>query len=238
MDLPIYLAMTAAEYAKCPQPPPRTAWMACHFSAYGTGLSNLPGSLPEHSLLILNDRTPIQGHDPIQIQAQLQELIENTTPDGLLIDFQRPVTEKALAVAKALSALSCPVTVTEEYAPHVNCGVFLSPVPLHIPLADYLAPWKGRDIWLEIALSRQRMTLTEKGCETEPCTHFDIQAPVFTDDTLHCKYLITVTQDQAQFALFRQKEEILMLLQQAQSYGVSRAVGLYQELGEQFYLST
>ena len=49
------LAMTAAELGAAPLPS-HPAWMACHFSPYSTGLTNLPPKLPQDSLLILNDR--------------------------------------------------------------------------------------------------------------------------------------------------------------------------------------
>ena len=42
-----YFAMTAAEIRGCSALPAGIAWMACHFSPYGTGLSNLPPELPE-----------------------------------------------------------------------------------------------------------------------------------------------------------------------------------------------
>ena len=41
-----FLAMTAAEIRGTETLPPKTAWMACHFSPYSTGLSNLPKDLP------------------------------------------------------------------------------------------------------------------------------------------------------------------------------------------------
>ena len=74
MPLPIYLAMTAAEFRQNPAISGKIGWMACHFSPYGTGLSNCPTELPPGSMLILNDRTPVCGHDPALIAAQLAEM--------------------------------------------------------------------------------------------------------------------------------------------------------------------
>ena len=45
-----YLAMTAAEIAAAGAPAYGLAYMACHFSPYGTGLVNLPRELPEGRL--------------------------------------------------------------------------------------------------------------------------------------------------------------------------------------------
>ena len=76
MPIPCYLALTAAEFANANQLPEKIAWMACHFSCYGTGLSNFPEDLPGGSVIILNDRTPPDKHDPQRILEQLQQLVE------------------------------------------------------------------------------------------------------------------------------------------------------------------
>ena len=44
MALPLHLAMTAEEFNTCPLPA-LPAYMACHFSAYGKGLQDLPQAL-------------------------------------------------------------------------------------------------------------------------------------------------------------------------------------------------
>jgi hypothetical protein len=89
MVLPRYLAQTREEFAVCPSLPEHPAWMACHFSPYGTGLSNLPEALPKGSLLILNDRTPVFGHDPLQVAAQLEESVVRLECSGILLDFSQ-----------------------------------------------------------------------------------------------------------------------------------------------------
>ena len=73
MAIRLYLAMTAAEIRENTGLPPKIAWMACHFSPYCTGLSNLPRILAAGSVLMLDDVTPIFHHDPQQIAAQLRE---------------------------------------------------------------------------------------------------------------------------------------------------------------------
>lgn len=71
-----FLAMTAAEIRGTETLPSKTAWMACHFSPYSTGLSNLPKDLPPGSMVILDDITPIHGHDAEAIAAQLRPRLE------------------------------------------------------------------------------------------------------------------------------------------------------------------
>jgi hypothetical protein len=137
MALPLYLALTAGEFQNCSPLPEHTAWMACHYSPYGLGLSNSPRQLPEGAMLILNDRTPPLGHDPDIILHQLQDLEAAIHYKYILLDFQRPDSPENAAVAKALtSALSCHVGVSELYAQELECPVFLPPVPPHIPLRE------------------------------------------------------------------------------------------------------
>ena len=132
MALPIYLAMTPWEMAHR-ELPPRCGWMACHFSPYGQGLSNIPTSLPADSLLIVNDRIPPWGHDPGLMASQLQQVMDSLAPRGILLDFQRPHNEETAQIAKAFTALPCPVTVTQTYAHDCDAGVFLPPVPPNRP---------------------------------------------------------------------------------------------------------
>ena len=148
-----FLAMTAAEIRGTETLPPKTAWMACHFSPYSTGLSNLPKALPPGSMVILDDITPIHGHDSETIAAQLRPRLEEMECSGVLLDFQRPGYEEAELLAGRLSeALPCPVGVSALYGRGLTCPVFLPPAPPDVCLANYLAPWQGREIWLELAL--------------------------------------------------------------------------------------
>ena len=79
-----HLAMTAAEISYASKLPANPAYMACHFSAYGTGLSNMPTQLPKDSLLILNDRVPVCGHDHDLIPEQLRQLVQSLKCNALL----------------------------------------------------------------------------------------------------------------------------------------------------------
>ena len=231
MALPLYLAMTAAEMRGNRILPPQLAYMACLFSPYGTGLSNCPKSLPGGSLLILNDRTPIHGHDHSLIGAQLKEMAESMAVSGILLDFQRPDCAQTRELSKHLaSALPCPVTVSELYAQDLDCPVFLPPVPLEQPLEAYLAPWQGREIWLEAALGGLEIQLTEAGASLTPLPYCPPDLPVHKDDRLHCHYSIETTASQARFTLHRGWEDLDALLAEAEALGVIQAVGLWQEL--------
>lgn len=228
MALPIYLAMTAWEMEHR-QPPRHCGWMACHFSAYGRGLSNIPRQLPKDSLLIVNDRIPPWGHDPELIARQLQEAVEQLDPRGILLDFQRPYDEEISKIVGAIAPLPCPVAVTEYYAKDRDCGVFLPPVPLNKPLEQHLSPWQNRQIWLEVDSADLTMTLTSAGCTADGGA-VSLEEPVFTDDRLHCHYSMALQEDRAVFSLTRQENDIHALLNEAEQLGVTLAAGLYQEL--------
>ena len=145
MDLRHFLAMTGGEFALCPEKPANLAWMACHFSPYGTGLSNLPQALPKGSMLILNDRIPICGHDSQQIAEELAQAAEAMECDCVLLDFQRADNDETAAVVDAvLQTVGQPVGISDLYAAGLSCPVFLSAPPLTVTLTDHTAPWQDR----------------------------------------------------------------------------------------------
>ncbi len=233
MSINCYLAMTAAEFSACEKLPQHIAWMACHFSCYGAGLSNLPSTLPSNSMVILNDRTPLQGHDICLIVQQLTTLAKELSVSRFLLDFQRPGNEAATDLAKMLvKELPCPVGVTDLYGKDLSCPVFLPPPLLHVPLEQHLAPWKNREIWLEAAPTGTLITVTQDGSQIKDCliTHND--KPVFEDADLNCEYSIEVNGDQANFRLYRNNNMLGKMLCQAETLGVTLAVGLYQQLGD------
>lgn len=231
MKIPTYLAMTAAEFSACPSLPLYTAWMACHFSPYGTDLTNLPKKLPEKALIIINDRTPIYRHDCEQIAVQLSDLIHQFHPLGVLLDFQDSQNTALHALAKNLvAALPCPVCLPEAYAQELDCPVFVSAPPVHKHLSEHLSPWEGREIWLEAALEASQITVMPTDSDTVNIPH-PTQDHGFFDDKLFCHYITEVSDDAIRFTLWRTKEDLGRLLDAGSELGVTRAVGLWQELG-------
>ena len=229
MVLPLYLAQTAAEMAGNPLSQ-NMAYMACHFAPGGKGLSNLPEELPSGAMLILDDSTPMDSHDPELIVEQLSEIITLHHCEALLLDFQRREIPGQQKLAELLAgALPCPVGVSELYAGDLPCPVFLSPVPPDRPLGTHLAPWQGRELWLEAALDGITLTLTESGCTASALP--DTPEDGLTDEKLHCRYTIETSEDAAVFHLWRTREDLAALLAEAQTAGVTKAIGLWQELG-------
>jgi len=227
MAIPIYLAMTAEEYAFCAEKPAHIAWMACHFSPYCTGITNLPPKLPEDAMVILNDRTPIHRHDPAKICDQLKQIPSS----GILLDFQRPnVPETEQLVSVIVSELSRPVGVSEGYAAKLNCPVFLPPIPPHILAEEYLHPFQDREIWLEVSLGTTEIRVNKNGAKTKHFEQTSEKDLRHYDEALHCSYITEINKNEAVFTLLRKKTDLDKLMESAEKLGVTRAIGLYQEL--------
>ncbi len=220
-----YLAMTAAELKACTQRPEKLAYMACHFSSYGTGLQDLPESLPNDALLILDDRIPLAGQKAQTICKELQTVMDTFQCSRLLLDLQLPGCDSI--VDKILEQLPQTV-VSEHYARTRRCPVFLSPVPFTQSLSEYIIPWDGREIWLDAAVDSSAVTVTEQGSSTAACSP-EGEFP-FVEKTLHCRYRMELQDAAAKFILYRSKEDVEALLAEAETLGISNAVGLYQQL--------
>lgn len=233
MDLKYCLAVTAAEFGALEALPSQLAWMACHFSPAGKGLSNLPMALPPGSVIMIDDSLPPEGHDPALIAAQLQQLVQDQQASGIVLDLQRPESEESARIARVLTEeLSCPVCVSPFYAKDLRGPVLLPPPPLHQSVEKHIAPWKGREIWLEAALEAERITVTEEGSFATPIPFSPLPEDYFTDDALCCRYQAKVLEDRAIFTLVRDKEMLNKLLRKAAEQGIQQALGLYQQLGQ------
>lgn len=230
MALPRYLAMTAAEMAGNSPLPPYFAYLSCHFSPSGAGLSNFPAYFPKEGILIIDDSLPPREHDPEVVAKQLQSFLLKYPQASILLDFQRPGDVKTAAMAEAIvHSLPCPVGVAVPYAAGLDCPVFLPPAPPSLPLSQHIAPWRGREIWLELALDGEIITVTKDGSYYAPLPPGDFPAAVHQDTALHCHYHTEITEKQVRFSLYRRKEDISTLLQEAEALGIQKAIGLYQE---------
>lgn len=231
MALPLFLAMTAAEMSGACEISEHIAWLSCQFSPYTQGIANLPDSLPPGSMLILDDRFPCQGHSSSLVAGQLAEAVEQLGCESLLLDFQRPENPETEAIVRQiLEQAPCPVAVSEPYAGSFSCPVFLSPAPLHVPLETYLAPWAGREIWLEAALCQERIVVTESEATFIPQLPTEKPEGGFFDEILCCRYKTEVSDEEIRFRLFDTRESLTEKLKKAHSLGIARTVGLYQEL--------
>lgn len=226
--------MTAAEFQNASSLPEHPAWMGCHFSSYGNGLSNVPHRLPVGAMLMLNDRIPINGHDPIVVAKTLCETAEALKCDSILLDLQRADYDEQLAVVRAvLDLATCPVGISAAYGKDFDCPVLVPPIAPHIQPEDALAPWSGREIWLELSTEGTQIEVTEEGSHYTPLPHFSPAPQAHFEDELHCHYVITVEPDRILFQLGRGSEDQKTLLAATEPFGVTRAIGLWQELNDQ-----
>lgn len=232
MSINCFLAMTAGEFASCAQLPTHPAWMACHFSAYGTGLTNLPRNLPAGSMVIVNDRIPLNGHDPKRIGEQLADLEQKLDISGFLLDFQRKDVPEAEEIATHLvETLTAPVGVAEGYCQDLTCPVFVTPPSLHIPPAERFSRWNGRELWLEAAIEAGTLRVTSDGCHYQALPYTPPDSPVFAARELFSKYRSGVTSADAIFTFYRGPAELKLLMEHGKALGITRAIGLYQQLG-------
>ena len=230
MAIDRYLAMTPGELAKRPNSSAKIAWMACHFSSSGPGLSNLPQALPEGSMLILDDSTPFNGHDPAAISRELCQAVDQLAVHSVLLDLQRPNAPQVQELAKILvTTLPCPTGVSMLYAHDLDCPVFLPPLPLDQGLQEYLLPHKGRTVWLDTAPGWGQIRISTQGSRCFPLPAGAFSPGPFRDDTLRCRYATSLTEDGVIFSLCRGVEELEMLLADAEKLDVAVALGLYQE---------
>lgn len=229
MAIAMYLAMTAAEFSTCEHLPAHIAWLACHFSPSGPGLSNMPKSLPAHSLLMVDDSIPFQNHQPDYILQQLQEAISAFDVQAIILDLQRPRDPDVQAlVARLQQALPCPVAAPPEYALE-DSPAFLPPCPLNKPLKEYLSPYQGRQVWLDAAPLPIQITVTAGGCTCQTLPVGQSWDAPHQESTLHCNYSIAPQDDRIIFTLRRDADAFCDWLQEAESLGVTAAIGLYQE---------
>lgn len=229
MALPLYLAMTREEIDSCPLPA-HFAFMACHFSAYGKGLQDLPDFLSAGCLLILDDRIPVWNHDPKQVAEELCETVTKYSCCGLLLDFQKPGESLITDITRSITdALPCPVAVTEAYAEGVNCAVLLSTPKANVPLIKRTQAWPGREWWLEIAPEVIRYTVTKDASTWEEIQESE-EAYCHQDTRLCCSYRIDIQEDRALFTIGRTHEDLQNLMAQAEELGIQKAIGLYQQL--------
>ena len=225
-----YLAMTAAEFEIITPLPPKTAWMACRLSPDGPGLDGFPASLPPGSLLMLTDEQPFREHDPGRILQQLTQAVQQWNCAGVLLDFQKPADPALTELAICLSeGLPCPTAVSEHFAADLTCPVFLSPCLHHIPLAEHIAPWQGRELWLDLAWDAEVLMLTETGAAISPLLLSACPPAGFREERLHCHYAVETGEDFARFTLWRTREDLDELAREAEGLGIHTFIGLWKE---------
>ena len=239
MSIPLYLAMTAADFSSCSRLPPHVAWMACHFSASGTGLSNQPNSLPPESLLILDDQIPWNGHSLEQECRETAALLQKTGAEGILLDFERPPTEETLAMAILLTrhctAVGTAIGMPELYAQLPEAAIFLPPLPCYQTPAQALSHYGGRELWLEASGNGCRLEVGAQGTQIIPESPDLLQVEstqhaLFQDPGLLCQYFTEKTEEGIRINLFDIPGSLQEKLDACEEFGATRAVAPWQQM--------
>lgn len=162
MPISIYEAVTAGDCAERDAPKAHAAWMAAHFSAAGTGVSNLPQHLPPGSLLILDDQIPWQNHDAQRICQELLQAVADLACSGILLDFEREPCPQTRSFCALLCTYcqqhSIPLGMPPAYGLSLPVALFLPPLPCWPGPKTVLQPFSGRELWMDAA---------ESGCVAE-----------------------------------------------------------------------
>lgn len=220
------LAMTEAEIRNLSAPPSAFALLGCHFSPEKSCLVGLPDSLPSGCGLVIDDRNAIFDLGAIEALKKLE-------PAYVILDFQRPPEDSSVQTAAVLAQSLRRVIIPPPYADALDCPLFLPPVPPHTPISEYLKPWQGREIWLELALDASEITVTPKGTEICCFHHAMPSDDSHRDSMLHCHYKISQRTDALQFYCYRTQEDIEAMLRTPLPPNLTHAVGLFYELGSQ-----
>ena len=227
MVLPLYLAMMDREMQDSPTLPPHIARMGCTFDPDGPGLLDLPKSFPQGGMLIVDDRHPIGGHDPVLVTATLAEAVDRLGIDRILLDFERPPTPVSQAMAARIAqTLPCPVGMPPDYGASFDCPLFLPTCPLPVPLAEYLNPWPDREIWMEARMLQQTITVTPEGTVYGIPSLVDNLTGGYYDDVLRCQCITEITNNQVVFTLYDTPETLQKKWNHPR---MTHAIGLFQD---------
>lgn len=227
MKIPLYLAVTSDEISKKVNLPTNTAWMSIRFDQAGDGLFNFPPAPFDKGILILDDYHPYSQHSCEKICHQLKNYMDENNYTGLLLDFQRPRDENLYNLARMLEReLSCKVAMPPNYS-NGDSIVFLPPPSPVVSPADYLTPWKGREIWLDLTTQAYALCFTADGI-SERANPNDVFP--FYDKSLCTHYHVKTVAENITFSFRRTREDCMSMLDEAEAYNVRAAFSLYHEM--------
>lgn len=212
MAIPLFLAARPEDLTALPE---QYAWMAWDLS------EELPAKLPQEAMVVVTDRGKPRSQDLSPLEGC----------GAVLLDFQQADCEQTARAAEAIVRRCSIVGVSEHYAEELDCPVFVSPVPPDRPLKAHLESWRGRELWLDLSPSPIRITVTAQGSRRESLSALPAPNHVHRDKELFCHYGIDANNERILFDLWRTKEDMKNLLSAAEAFGVTCAIGLYQELG-------
>lgn len=230
MEIHWYPAMTPEEIAQRQTRPEHYAWMAAHFDPRGNGLTDLPEKMPADGILILNDKIPYTGHSSEKICRTMMDCLNRWKLQGILLDFERPVSEQLREVVKNLvTSLPCP-TVCGQALDIPGLVPLISMPELTQPSEEYFTGHKGA--WLEVRKQAAIYRVDQDGCSIVQTSEPTKNTPeVMFDSALCAHYQAAPGPDSVEFILWRDREDRKKIMEIGQAAGIEIMVGLYQELG-------
>ncbi|MBQ7130700.1 MAG: hypothetical protein IJO21_06650 [Oscillospiraceae bacterium] len=220
-----YLAMTASEFVGKDVLPEKPGWLLSPAHPV------LPPETGNDFLLILTDQEPLP--EAGAILPWLIRTVEERKPSALVLDFQETSGVSAALARQLVSSVPCPVAVSDRHAHSLDCPVFLSPCPHHVPLREHITPWKNREIWLDLAVDAEVILLKKEGREIFPFPLDKIPMGGFVEKALHCHYSVETGVDFARFTLWRTRGDLEEMAKEAQQLGIHTLVGLWCEWQDQ-----
>lgn len=208
--------------------PAQFAWMACHFDPNGNGIIDLPETLPPGCILILNDKTPYNGHNAERITQQLAECAQRYSIHGLLLDFERPISEALKeTVRRLVYALPCPVACMKNLKIEGLVSVIQMPPILGTP-EEYFHTKKGA--WLELRKQAEKYQIEMDGCKSDSIREPQDELTEGQQETALCvHYHFTVNAENANLTLWRNRQDREIIMELAKQAGIDTIIGLYQE---------
>lgn len=231
MEIPWFPAITQEEIQKLATLPAQFAWMACHFNPEGNGIMDLPETLPPGCILILNDQIPYHGQSGEVIGQQLTECAQRWSLHGVLLDFERPVSEELRETVRMLvSTLPCPVACGKNLEIEGLVSVIQMP-PLSEKPKEYFESKKG--VWLELRKQAEGYRIERDGSKSYSTEEPQGEKLKRLQDTALCvHYHFTVNTENADFVLWRDHKDREKIIEQAKEAGIDTVIGLYQEFRE------
>lgn len=233
MPISIYEAVTAGDCFERNALPAHAAWMAAHFSAVGTGVTNLPQRLPVGSLFMLDDQIPWQNHDAERICQELLQAVAELACSGILLDFEREPCQQTQAFCTLLCTYcrqySIPLGMPPSYGLKLPAALFLPPLPCWPGPETVLQPFSGRELWLDAAESGCVAEIGRKSVQffSEDPIVLQAQAEghaVFWHGGLCCQYYSNQINDRIRIALYDTRQTMEQKLDACAKLGVTVAV--------------
>lgn len=232
MDIYCYPALSDDELKNARIVPDIYCRMGCHFIS--GGLTALPENLPRNSLLMIDDRIPLEKCNIAEVKNKLDRLTEEFRLAGILLDFQRSGSAESQALSIFLSKhMTVPVAVTEHYAQATSGPVFVCMPPAHQTIISSLEQWRGREIWLELATDRKTVIIDTEGCRVTESGDQAVITPSYCGKR-YSHYKIDFQGRAARFTFNRGIEDLKKIICDKKALGIKHTVGLYQELGTHF----